>query len=106
MSRPESSNPDAPPEALAAEFLGAAIRIDQHPGLGRLPLSGTIVDETLGTFLVRTAPTGAIRRIPKAGAVGTVLLGERELPLRGDALRVRPEDRPKRLLARGRRSFR
>jgi RNase P/RNase MRP subunit p29 len=106
VSRRDGSEPEASPEALASEFLGAAVRIDRHPGLGRLPVSGTIVDETLGTFLVRTTPTGAVRRIPKSGAVGTVLLGERELPLRGDALRVRPEDRPKRLLGRGRRSFR
>lgn len=106
MARHDESERDASPEALASEFLGAGICIDRHPGLGRLPVTGTIVDESLSTFLVRTAPTGAVRRIPKAGAVGTILLGEREIPLIGDALRVRPEDRPKRLLGRLRRSHR
>jgi RNase P/RNase MRP subunit p29 len=92
-------------EALAQEFLGASVRIDRHPGLGGLPVEGTIVDETLETFLLREPGRTRLRRIPKTGAEGTILLGERELPLRGVALRVRPEDRTKRLLGRGRWSY-
>ena len=92
-------------EALAQEFLGAAVRIDRHPGLGGLPVVGTIVDETLETFVVREPGRSRLRRIPKNGAEGWILLGERELPLKGASLRVRPEDRTKRLLGRGRWSY-
>lgn len=105
--------PHAPPptdralaEALAGEFLGAAVRIDRHPGLARLPVEGTIVDETLETFVLREPGRARLRRIPKLGAEGTILLGEHSLPLRGMALRVRPEDRTKRLLGAGRWSYR
>ncbi len=91
--------------ALAGELIGAALSLTRHPGVATVPLEGTIVDETLHTFLLR--PTGSDRtlRIPKAGAEGTILLGGREIPLRGETLRVRPEDRTKRLLGRGRRSL-
>ena len=93
-------------ESLAGELLGAVVRIERHPGLARLPLEGTVVDETLGTFVVREAGRARPRRIPKAGAEGTILLGEQALPLKGGALRVRPEDRTKRLLGAGRWSYR
>ena len=89
-------------EALAGELLGASIRIDRHPGLAGLPFSGTIVDESLSTFLIRGTGHRRARRVPKSGLVGEILLGERQLPLNGDTLRVRPEDRTKRLLGRGR----
>ena len=92
-------------EALAGEFVGATVRVERHPGLAGLPLEGTVVDESLETFLVRLPGRARVRRIPKAGAEGTILLEERPLPLRGNALRVRPEDRPKRLLGRGRWSY-
>ncbi len=105
MTRREPNPSNDLAEALAGEFIGATVRIDRHPGLGRLPLEGTIVDESLETFLIRSPGQLRARRIPKAGAEGTILLGERPLPLRGNALRVRPEDRPKRLLGRGRWSY-
>ncbi len=98
-----SPSPDPLPDRLAGEILGSPVSIDAHPGLARLPLQGTLVDETLETFLVRTGPLGRTVRVPKRGAVGTVVLDGRPLPLNGDSLRVRPEDRTKRLLGRGRR---
>ena len=101
-----SANDRALHEALASEFLGATVRIERHPGLGRLPVEGTVVDETLETFVVRVPGHARLRRIPKAGAEGTILLGEHTLPLRGGALRVRPEDRTKRVLGTGRWSYR
>jgi RNase P/RNase MRP subunit p29 len=85
-------------DALAGEILGAAVSLT-HPGLVH-PVRGTLVDETLGLFVVRD-PEGRIVRVPKSGAVGTIALGGREIPLRGDQLRVRPEDRTKRLSLRG-----
>jgi len=105
VTRRDRSPPNDLAEALAGELIGATVRIDKHPGLNGVPLEGTIVDESLETFLVRLPGHGRVRRIPKAGAEGTILLGERPLPLRGNALRVRPEDRPKRLLGRGRWSY-
>jgi len=91
-------------DALAGELIGAPIRLDRAPGLAGAPPAGTVLDETMGTFLVRPLHGGRPRRFPKAGLEATVLLGGREIPLKGDALRVRPEDRTKRLSPRGRRS--
>ena len=90
-------------EALAGEILGAPIAIHRAPGLAQGQLKGTLLDETMHTFLVR--PLGGARtlRIPKQGLEATIFLGGGEIPLKGDFLRVRPEDRTKRLASRGRR---
>ena len=93
-------------EALAGELLGAPVVVAHAPGLHHLPLRGTLVDETLHLLYVRRAGDERIVKVPKIGLSGAVFLGEREIPLRGDLLRVRPEDRTKRLLGRGRRSRR
>jgi RNase P/RNase MRP subunit p29 len=92
--------------ALAGEILGASVVVVEAPGIRNLPLRGTIIDETLHLLVIRRTPDEKIVKVPKAGAIGTVLLGRRELPLNGELLRVRPEDRTKRLLGRGRRSYR
>ena len=84
-------------DALAGEILGAFVDLD-GPGLATR-VRGTLVDETLGTFVVRL-PSGRTVRVPKTGALGTIVLGGREIPLSGDPLRVRPEDRTKRLSLR------
>jgi len=87
-------------EALAGELLGASVAFPASPAL-RHPVVGTLVDESLSTFTVRLAGSHRTVRVPKAGLEGTVTLPPGELPLRGDALRVRPEDRTKRLLTGG-----
>ena len=87
-------------ELLAGEILGASVSFRASPAL-RAPVTGTLVDESLSTFTVRLAGSSRTVRVPKAGLEGTVALSSGELPLRGDALRVRPEDRTKRLLAGG-----
>lgn len=86
--------------ALAGEILGAGIEIDPAPGHPK-PVVGTLVDETLSTFVVRVPEEERLRRFGKAGLTGTLSLSSEELPLRGDLLRVRPEDRTKRLLVGG-----
>jgi len=91
-------------EAFAGELLGAAVAFPASPALRR-PVRGTLVDESLSTFLVRLAGTGRSVRVPKTGLEGTITLPSGELPLIGDALRVRPEDRTKRLLTGGPRRF-
>jgi RNase P/RNase MRP subunit p29 len=83
---------------LAGELLGAPVHITEAPGITPLPLDGVLVDESLHTFLIRRAPSRKIVRVAKQGLVGTIDLYGREVSLRGDALRVRPEDRTKRLL--------
>jgi RNase P/RNase MRP subunit p29 len=97
--------PDAvPSDALAGEILGAPISIHRAPGLAQGSLEGTLVDETLGTLVVRAGIDGRTLRIAKAGLDATILLDGIQIPLKGDTLRVRPEDRTKRLAPRGRRS--
>ncbi len=94
----------APPldPIFAGEILGSAIRL-VHPGLVGRTVEGTLVDETMNTFVVRL-PAGRSLRVPKAGATGTIVVGGRSLALSGESLRLRPEDRTKRVGARGRRS--
>ena len=92
--------------ALAGEILGAAVSVDHAPGIRTLPLRGTIIDESMHTFTVRLADRSRVLCVPKPGLRGTILLGERELPLIGDSLRIRPQDRTKRILAGGSRRIR
>jgi RNase P/RNase MRP subunit p29 len=87
-------------EALAGEILGASVAFPASPAL-RTPVRGTLVDESLSTFTVRLTGTSRTVRVPKAGLEGTIALASGELPLIGDTLRWRPEDRTKRLLAGG-----
>jgi len=87
-------------ELLAGEILGASVAFPASSAL-RHSVSGTLVDESLSTFTVRLAGTARTVRVPKAGLEGTIALSSGELPLRGDTLRWRPEDRTKRLLAGG-----
>ena len=91
-------------EALAGEILGAPITVRYAPGIAGETV-GTLIDETLSTFVIRR-PDGRTVRVPKAGLEGSILLPSGELPLKGDALRVRPEDRTKRLLGAGPKRFR
>ena len=106
-TQPATSRPSsrAEAEALAGELIGATIVVPASPGLGR-PVAGTIVDESLSTFTVRVPGRRRTLTLAKPGLVGTIGLSGGELPLSGDALRVRPEDRTKRLLAGGPRRFR
>jgi len=87
-------------ERFAGEILGASVSFPASTAL-RAPVVGTLVDESLSTFTVRLTGTTRSVRVPKTGLEGTIALGSGELPLRGDSLRVRPEDRTKRLLAGG-----
>jgi RNase P/RNase MRP subunit p29 len=92
-------------EALAGEILGAPVSFPASRGLHDA-VTGTLVDESLSTFTVRLASSSRTVRVPKAGLEGTIVLASGKLPLRGEALRVRPEDRTKRLLSGGSRRYR
>jgi len=102
---PTNSHAEAPlsraeREALAGEILGASVSFPASAA-HRTPVTGTLVDESLSTFTVRLSGSPRTVRLPKVGLEGTIALGSVELPLRGEALRVRPEDRTKRLLVGG-----
>jgi len=92
-------------EALAGELIGAAVDIPASAALRR-PVRGTIVDESLSTFSIRVPGRSRTVCVAKNRLEGTIVLAAGELPLRGEVLRVRPEDRTKRLLAGGPRRFR
>src|SRR5690348_18411457 len=89
--------------AFHGEILGATVEIRKAPGFVRLPVQGTLVDETLQTFVVRSLDGRRLWRVAKSGLEGTILLDDKQLQLNGDELRMRPEDRTKRLAWRGRR---
>jgi RNase P/RNase MRP subunit p29 len=104
-----NGGPDIAPAAVdrlayAGEILGAPVRIPAGAGLAR-PVEGIVVDESLALLYVRVPGRARPVRVPKAALAGTILLGGRELPLSGEPLRVRPEDRTKRVLAGGSRRF-
>jgi RNase P/RNase MRP subunit p29 len=92
--------------AFAGEILGGTVEITQAPGIRPLPLDGVLVDESYHMLTVRRVPDGRLVRVAKQGVVGRIDVGGRELLLRGDLLRVRPEDRTKRMLGGGSRRFR
>ncbi len=98
LSRPERLS-------LSGEILGSGVELDAAPGRAG-PIVGTLVDETLHTIVVRLPGHARLRRYPKSGLSGRLSLSSGELPLRGDLLRVRPEDRTKRLLVGGPRRIR
>jgi RNase P/RNase MRP subunit p29 len=89
---------------LMQEFIGGDITINSHPGLDHLPYTGRVVDETQNMLQILPPGKGRARWVPKGGLFGTLRVGSAEIPLRGDALRVRPEDRIKRMAPRGRRA--
>ncbi|HLM91611.1 MAG TPA: ribonuclease P protein subunit [Thermoplasmata archaeon] len=91
--------------AYAGEILGAPVRIAPSPAVRR-PVEGVVVDETLSLLCVREPGRSRVVWVPKSSLSGSILLGGRELPLSGETLRVRPEDRTKRVLAGGPRRFR
>jgi RNase P/RNase MRP subunit p29 len=91
--------------AYAGEVIGAPVRLQASPA-HRHPVDGVVVDETLSLLYVRVPGRPRPLAVPKSALSGTILLGGRELPLRAEALRVRPEDRTKRLLAGGPRRLR
>jgi RNase P/RNase MRP subunit p29 len=92
--------------ALAGELLGGSIEVTQAPGVQGLPIDGILVDESFHMLTIRRVPDRRTVRIAKQGLVGRIDVGGRELPLRGEVLRVRPEDRTKRLLGGGSKRFR
>jgi RNase P/RNase MRP subunit p29 len=101
----ETARPSSSP-ALLGEIIGLPVHITEAPGLHPLPWDGVIADETLHTLLVRRPGASRLRRVPKTGLRAMLLKDGDEVPLIGEVLRVRPEDRTKLLALGGRRRFR
>jgi RNase P/RNase MRP subunit p29 len=92
--------------ALLGEIIGLPVHISEAPGIQPLPMDGVVADETLHTLLIRRAGATRLRRVPKAGLRAVLVKDGDEVPLIGEALRARPEDRTKLLALGGRRRFR
>ena len=95
-----------PAPALLGEIIGLPIRITEAPGIRPLPMDGVVADETLHTLLIRRPGASRLRRVSKTGLKGVLVKDGDELPLLGEILRVRPEDRTKLLALGGRRRLR
>lgn len=81
------------------ELIGSRFRVIDHTDPGFKGLTGTLIDETMGTFLLRIGEEK--RRMPKKGAVIEIFVDEEDegtwVRLKGDELLHRPEDRTKKL---------
>ncbi len=75
------------------ELIGRRVRVEKSSCKGARGIEGTVLDETLNTFVLAT-PRGR-KRIPKKGAV--FLFVEEGEMVSGSLLLHRPEDRTKKL---------
>ncbi|MCL4324722.1 MAG: ribonuclease P protein subunit [Candidatus Thermoplasmatota archaeon] len=82
------------------EFIGRRLRVTGAPGVGPLPLEGTVVDETLNMFYLSVPGRSGNLGVAKHGLEGFLESSEGETAFIGDAIRVRPEDRIKRYASR------
>ncbi|HEV8289617.1 MAG TPA: ribonuclease P protein subunit [Candidatus Norongarragalinales archaeon] len=81
------------PRFVLDELIGLDVSIEQAPNKSLIGLKGKIIDETKETLLVETSK--GRRVIPKTGTrLFFPSFGE---SVQGDALRVRPEERTKKL---------
>lgn len=91
---------------LLGEIIGLPVHIAESPGIQGLPWEGVIADETLHTLVIRRNGSTRRLRIPKTGLRARLLKDGEEVPVLGEELRVRPEDRTKLLALGGRRRSR
>jgi len=81
------------------ELIGLGIEVTTHPDPTVVGASGSVIDETQSTFLIRNGVKE--RRITKKGAVFEFTVqgarGPMKVSLQGDDLIVRPVDRTKKL---------
>jgi len=73
------------------EFIGLEVEVASSTDPTITGLRGTVVDETMNTFVVRG--DGKDRRVPKQGA--RFRFPAERLELAGDEIQFRPEDRVK-----------
>ncbi|HLE46940.1 MAG TPA: ribonuclease P protein subunit, partial [Candidatus Thermoplasmatota archaeon] len=81
---------------LRGEFLGKPAEILDAPDPTLVGKSGTIVDESLNTLVLKTADRRTLR-VAKAHTVFAIDMGNGRVTVRGDRIRFRPEDRIKKV---------
>ena len=81
------------------ELIGGEVRVIEHSDPTFIGLFGTVLDETMNTFLIRSGE--GTRKVPKKGAKFEYMVKEKNEVIRveldGDTLIQRPEDRTKKL---------
>ena len=88
---------DGPAKAVArAELIGLPVRVVAAADAGLVGLEGTVVDETLRTFVVRR-PDGRLSRVGKRGAAFEFATAKGPVRIDGAAVEFRPEDRTKKV---------
>ncbi len=73
------------------EFIGLEVRVSKSLDANRRALSGTVVNETKNTLIVRT--TRGIRSIPKNGSVFAFRVGGKSFTVDGAEICFRPDER-------------
>ena len=81
-------------EFLCGELIGLSCKVCDSSCKGLIGLEGKVVDETKNVLVVRTKL--GERKIPKSASV-FVFEGHPELPVKGDWICFRPEDRTKKV---------
>jgi ribonuclease P protein subunit POP4 len=83
-------------QAAKEEFLGRTITVKSATDPTLVGLTGEVLDETMKTFVVRTA-AGRTVTIAKATVTLALHLGDRAVEIDGNTLLFRPEDRIKKV---------
>ncbi|MEF8873223.1 MAG: ribonuclease P protein subunit [Candidatus Thermoplasmatota archaeon] len=78
----------------AYEFIGSKIEVTDSNHEGYIGLTGTVIDETKNTFVIRDKKD---RTIPKEGVRFEVHVNNSLKTLNGSSIAYRPEDRIKKL---------
>ncbi len=73
------------------EFIGLEVRVSKSLDVNRRALSGTVVNETKNTLIVRTAR--GLRKVPKKGSVFVFRVGRKNFTVDGEEISFRPDER-------------
>lgn len=79
---------------LADELIGLRVKVVKAADSGKQGITGKIVDETYGTFVVKTA--GGEKTVPKDECIFEFFYDKKWVRVDGRMLVARPEDRIKR----------
>ncbi len=91
--------PRLPKDALPVargELIGLPVQVVAAHDAGLVGLSGTVVDETLRTLVVRRSD-GRLSRLSKVGATFEFTTPAGPVQIEGAAIEFRPEDRTKKV---------
>jgi ribonuclease P protein subunit POP4 len=83
-------------DAARGELIGLRVKVVASTDPTLVGLEGTVVDESLRTFILRR-PDGRETRIGKPGTVFEFATPRGTVRLEGEAIEFRPEDRTKKV---------